>query len=143
MKIKKRIIVTGCALALFSSLCISFVQGKTRNEIGNSEPPFLSGISKTSQLRVRNGNSGESRLLLADDTEGAELLKMLRQIEYTKIEEYDQTGWNYMITFLDEDGNAIKTMVFISELRCSIDWEKYDVDEQDGKRLFELLSGIV
>ena len=31
--------------ALFSSLCISFVQGK-RNEIGNSEPPFLSGINK-------------------------------------------------------------------------------------------------
>ena len=41
------------------------------------------------------------------------------------------------------DKKYVAEKAFISDLRCSIDWEKYDVDEQDGKRLFELLSGIV
>ena len=95
---------------------------------------------KVAQVRIRNGNNGESVLLEADAEEAKELLNVLKEIKCTKVEEFDQTGWSYMITMFDKEGDLMERVEFISAMLCEIDDRKYEIDPLDGEKMFALIE---
>ncbi|MBR4588029.1 MAG: hypothetical protein IKO30_06935 [Lachnospiraceae bacterium] len=95
---------------------------------------------EVAQVRIRNGNNGESVLLEADAEETKELLNVLKEIKCTKVDEFDQTGWCYMITMFDKEGDLMERVLFISAMLCEIDDRKYEIDQLDGEKVFALIE---